>query len=234
MQRASTVKFSIPLCFLIVTVIVSSMLLSGCRAHHGDDTSPIVTLVNADPDSTGMKVYVHGRAVFSGSDSAGPARNYRVDAGSYDVTVEEERGDADPQTLLSEHVRLEAGRSYTVVAYQAARRSPARARILSSAAHDGATSDKAALRVINASRGQEKVDVCLNSVVTFPSLGFADESATVPIDPGRYRISVLDAASSYRPLCEPKAFDLHKGDDYLLVIAGNAASGGLTEQLVEN
>jgi len=228
-------KLSTAYAFLAVILSASVIVLSGCKSHHDNDASPIVTLVNAIPDSTGLNIIVGGRTVFSGPEYAGPAKSFRVDPGKYDVVVKELHRNSEQVTILRERLQLDPYHRYTFIAHQPARRSVAgKIRVLTSVVRKATDSGGVDLNVVNACANAARVDVSLNSIVSVSGVAFGTQSGLTALEPGTYQIAVLDSGSTYKLLSGPQDCQFQKGRNYLLVIGLNRVGGGISMQVLEN
>jgi len=235
MQRAPILKLSTTYAFLAVILAVGAITLSGCKSRHADDASPIVTLVNAIPDSTGLNIIVGGRPVFTGPEYGAPAKSFRVDPGKYDVVVKELHRNSAQVTILRERLQLDLYHRYTFIAHRPARRSvTGKIRVLSSVVRKDAGSGGADLNVVNACANASRVDVSLNSIVSVSGVEFGAQSGLTALEPGTYQIAVLDSGSTYKLLSGPQDCQFEKGRNYLLVIGLNRADGGVSMQVLEN
>lgn len=206
--------------------------LPGCKSHNANDTNPIVSMVNAIPATSEIKIAVGDAQAFAGSGFNGGVRSYRPDPGTYNIAFTVVRDDGRRVTIGHEKLRFEALCRYTFVAYQSD--GVFRVRTLTSAVRKTGAPDGVELRVVNAVVDAHKIDISLNAIVALPGIPFGAQSATIDLDPSDYQVGILEPGDGYKPLTSPLSLKLQKGGDYTLIVSGRKADGTITTQLLED
>jgi len=210
---------------VVVILVIAALLITGCKTNQHSNQSHVY-VVNTIPGTSDIRANIDGSATLTGPGFDGGITAISIDPATYSIALNATSFDGTIEVLKPLRVSAEKGRSYVLVARAD--------RSLWAPLPPPATSaNTAELEIVNATTDVPKVDVTLNSVVSFNATSLSTPSRQIKIQPGSYQIAVLAYSDGYQPLTDPVERSLKSGKSYILFVFGNFAGSGVSTQLVE-
>lgn len=226
-------KRRLPVASLLSILLLSiAILLIGCRSNERDPASPSIRLINAVPGSQALRIVVNGKGAVRGPGFSDGLRSFNTSPGQYKIDLSVQLAGGKMVSLPDVHLTATKWRRYTYIVFEAPD-GGVRVKSVSDKVDQTKPTGHAIVRAINAVVGMNRVDVSLNSIVTFSSLKFASESDLVSLAPGQYQITALDASVAYSPLADAIGSRLDDGSEYTIVLTGGKNDGGVKVDVIK-
>jgi len=173
------------LMFMLTALLLMFVVVNGVSAAENRVADAKVRIVHASPDAPAVDVYVDGTAVVQGAEFKDATEYLPLKAGEYKVEIYP-AGKKD-KAVLSQKVRVDAGKAYTV----AAANKLANLELVIAEDSTEPTEGKAKVRVGHLSPDAPTVDVGLKSGdALFSGASFKGITDYKEVDPGTYDLEI--------------------------------------------
>jgi hypothetical protein len=193
--------------------------------------------VNAYPEISRLEIAIGGKSKVDGPAFGAPVRSIDATPGEYkiDVTPIWRNG----QRMQTQHLRVSvaAWRRYTYVYFHSPGSSRQDGSFLEGAVEkvpEKQDRNRAQVSVINAVAAGPRIDVSLNSIVSFSRVRIANQTERISLAPGSYQITALESSAAYEPLAQPVTQKFEAGREYVMIVTGSKNEHNVTIQTLDD